>query len=378
MKVFLQSIFAQLLLNPYICYRGWQALPARKSWRIPFVLCFVIEWLLFFTGFFFHKELPDSCMLPVLFICNTWYIASLYVTLALLVLELLRLSNFWYHWFPVWIIFHWIQVKRVLFLFIFIGTVGLMIHAHQVVMHPKVKEICLTLPKGNCPRDSLTIVMMSDLHIGELVTKPLVQRYVQMSNAVHPDMVVIVGDVMDYELRFAEKGHIEEDLRKLHAALGTYVVYGNHEYRANRFAKQRWLRKTGMTLLVDSVVMPDSAFYLIGRDDYINKRRKSLHALMAGVDTTKPVIVLDHQPVAFPEMRMNHVDLGLHGHTHNGQYWPAPLLLKLVFECPYGYYRKAPTQHYISSGIGIAGAPYRIGTASEMVVLRIRFQSISS
>jgi predicted MPP superfamily phosphohydrolase len=70
---------------------------------------------------------------------------------------------------------------------------------------------------------------------------------------------------------------------------------------------------------------------------------------------------------------MNNVDLSLHGHTHNGQIWPYSLFLQLVFECPYGYYRKGNTQFFVSSGIGFAGPPYRIGTSSEIVVLHVRF-----
>ena len=198
---------------------------------------------------------------------------------------------------------------------------------------------------------------------------------VALSNAQHPDMVVLAGDIMDYESRFAENAHIEDDLKQLKAPLGVYIIYGNHEYRANRNAKYRWLQKTGGTLLIDSVVQPDSTFYLIGRDDFIHKKRKSLHSLMEGVDTGKPIIVLDHQPWSFAEMNMNGVDLGLHGHTHNGQLWPYPLLMKLVYECPYGYYKKGPTQLYLSSGIGIAGPPYRVGTVSELVVLHIRFKA---
>lgn len=374
MKVFIQSIVAQLLLNPYICLRGYQAIPAKKSWRIPYLLLFVIEWMIFFFGFIFHRVLPDEVMIPIMYICNTWYIASLYITLSLLLLELIRLSNRFFHWFPKWIVDHYKQTKFALFFAVIIGATGLMIHANRVVEYPIVKNVHITLPKGSSERDSLTIVMMSDLHIGEMIGKKLVQRYVSMANEQHPDMVVLVGDIMDYELRFAEKDRIEDDLQQLKAPLGVYIVYGNHEYRANRFAKQRWLRKTGATLLVDSVARPDSSFSLIGRDDYINKKRKPLHALMAGVDTTRPIIVLDHQPWSFAEMAMNGVDLGLHGHTHNGQFWPYPLLMKLIYECPYGYFRKGPTQFYVSSGIGIAGPPYRVGTVSELVVLHIRFE----
>ena len=96
-----------------------------------------------------------------------------------------------------------------------------------------------------------------------------------MSNAQHPDLVVLVGDIMDYESRFAEKAHIEEDLKQLKAPLGVYVVYGNHEYRADRIAKYRWLKKTGATLLIDSVARPDSSFYLIGRGTTISTRKES-------------------------------------------------------------------------------------------------------
>lgn len=113
-------------------------------------------------------------------------------------------------------------------------------------------------------------------------------------------------------------------MKQLKAPLGVYVVYGNHEYRANRIAKYRWLKKTGATLLIDSVTRPDSSFYLIGRDDHINKKRKPLHALMAGIDTTKPIIVLDHQPWSFAEMTMNGVDLGLHGIPITDSYGPTP------------------------------------------------------
>lgn len=374
MKVFLQSIVAQLLLNPYIFTRGYQALPAKKSWRIPYVLFFIVELLLFFTGYFFHKELPDDVFIPIMYICNTWYVASLYITISLLCLELIRLSQRFWKWFPKWLLKNTGKIKLGLFFLIPLAVGLLLIGGYMRVAYPIVKHVYITIPKEVPGRDSLRIVMMSDLHIGEVIGKKFVQRYVALSNEQKPDMVVLVGDIMDYESRFAEKAHAEDDLKQLQAPLGTYIVYGNHEYRANRHAKYKWLQKTGATLLVDSVVMPDSTFYLIGRDDYINKQRKTLRSLVKELDPAKPSIVLDHQPWSFAETSMNKIDLGLHGHTHNGQLWPYPLLLKAVYEKAYGYYKKGDTQYYVSSGIGIAGPPYRVGTVSELVVLHIRFE----
>ena len=374
MKVFLQSIFLQLLLTPYIGYRGYQALPPKRWLRWPFIGLLALELAIFLLGFCFVKTLPDQLLIPIYYICNTWYIASLYLTMALLCIEVLRFTHRRWPWFPQWITTHGQAVKSSLFFGIALGITALMIHANWVVNHPVVRHQYLTIPKQVEGRDSLTIVMMTDLHIGEMIGKRLVQRYVALSNAQHPDLVVWVGDWLDYESRFAEKAHIEEDLRQLAAPLGVYAVNGNHEYRANRFAKQRWIRQTGATLLIDSVVQPDSTFYLIGRDDLINRKRRGLHGLLAGIDTRKPLIVLDHQPLRFNESIMNGIDLTLCGHTHNGQFWPYPLVMKLIYECPYGYYRKASSQFYVSSGIGFAGPPYRVGTRSELVVLHLRFE----
>ncbi|MDR1096763.1 MAG: metallophosphoesterase [Tannerella sp.] len=376
MKVFLQSIFGQIIFSSYILWRGHQALPKKKKWQVPFVLALVLEILIFFTGYLFYGYLPDNIFIALMLVCNTWYIASLYITIALLVLELFRLVNKQWAWYPVFVNLYWDKTKIVLFFVMTAGITCLMIFGYRNVRYPSVQHVYTTIPKNVEGRDSLNIVMTTDWHIGEMIRKKQVQHIVRLCNEQNPDIILIVGDIIDYETRFAEKEHIEEDLQQLKAPLGVYMVLGNHEYRANRFAKLKWIEKAGITLLVDSVASPDSTFYLIGRDDYINHRnRASLKTLMQQADTLKPLIVLDHQPNRLNEIAMNHADLGLHGHTHNGQVWPYSLVLHLIYECPYGYYRKGDTQFFVSSGVGIAGPPYRIGTHSEIVALHIRFDA---
>ncbi|HML70780.1 metallophosphoesterase [Macellibacteroides fermentans] len=374
MKVFIQAIVGQLLLSSYIFIRGYQAIPPTKKWRVPFTLFFILEISLYLTGFFFRKSLPDSIFIPIMQICNTWYIASLYLTMSLLVLELIRFLNRYVPLIPQVIKKNYAKTKLILFFTITAGVTALMFKAYHTVTHPVVRHVSITLPKKGSTRDSLKIVMMSDLHIGETINRSLVHKYVALANEQKADMAVLVGDIMDYESRIAVNQKVEEELRQIHAPLGTYIVLGNHEYRANINAKHKWLLQTGGTLLIDSVAMPDSTFYLVGRDDLVNKKRKPLHSLTKDLDPDLPVIVLDHQPLAFNEMVMNKADLGLHGHTHNGQFWPYPLIMKLIFECPYGYYKKGDTQFYVSSGIGCAGPPYRVGTVSELVVLHITFR----
>jgi len=377
MRVFLQSIFGQILFSFYILWRGHQALPKKKCCQIPFVLVFVLEIAIFFTGYLFHNELPDKIFIPLMLICNTWYIATMYLSIALLILEFLRMINKRWAWFPMYVNLYWEKTKIFLFFFLTIGITVLMIFGNRNARQPNVQHVYVTIPKNVEGRDSLTIVLASDWHIGEMIGKKSVQNIVRLCNEQNADMIVITGDIIDYELRFAEREHIEEDLQQLKAPLGVYMVLGNHEYRANPFAKLRWIEKTGITLLVDSVVAPpDSSFYLVGRDDYTNRRnRASISTLMQRVDTLKPVILLDHQPNRLNEVAMNRIDLALFGHTHNGQVWPNSLFLHFIYECPYGYYRKGNTQYVVTSGVGFAGPPYRIGTHSEIVVLHIHFNS---
>ncbi|MDR0836439.1 MAG: metallophosphoesterase [Tannerella sp.] len=376
MRVFLQSIIGQIFFSAYIMWRGGQALPPKKCYRWPFSIILILEILVFFVGYLFHDYLPDDVFIPLMFVCNTWYTASLYITLLLLVLELFRIINKQWAWYPIFVNLYWEKTKFILFVLVTIGITALMIHGYNNTKYPHVQSVYVTIPKHVEGRDSLVIVMTSDWHIGEMIRKNQVQHNVALVNAQNPDMIVIVGDILDYDMRIPEKEHIEDDLRQLKAPLGVFAVLGNHEYRANRFAKLKWFEKVGLQMLIDSVYCPpDSSFYLVGRDDYVNhKNRATLTSLLQKADMSKPVILLDHQPNRLTEIAMNNIDLSLHGHTHNGQVWPYSLFLHLVFECPYGYYRKGNTQFFVSSGIGFAGSPYRIGTSSEIVVLHIQFR----
>jgi predicted MPP superfamily phosphohydrolase len=370
-KVFLASIFAQLFLNAFVIWRGLRVIPPVASRRIPFVCLFVAEILLFFTGYFFHKSLPDGMMIFILNVCGAWYIGLLYVSLALLVVEAIALSNKVWQWYPQHI---GRKVKPALPYLLPAMASALLISGYRAVTKPSVKHVYIEIAgKDAGETDSLTIVMMSDIHVGEIIRGNQVRRYVEMSNAIAPDMIVMPGDLLDYDLHRAEAENIAQEFRRFKAPLGVFAVNGNHEYRANRFAKWKWMKNAGVTLLTDTAVLINNSFYLAGRDDYINKKRAPLQAILRPINAGKPVILLDHQPVSFREASMNKIDLGLYGHTHFGQYWPYSWAMYLAYQCPYGSYRIGPSQFYVSSGLGVAGPPYRVGTKSEMVALHIRF-----
>jgi len=101
--------------------------------------------------------------------------------------------------------------------------------------------------------------------------------------------------------------------------------------------------------------------------------RENLSNIISGLDRDIPKILLDHQPVKLEEAQQNGVDLQLSGHTHNGQFWPGNLVVRRMFEVPTGYRKIGRTQYYTSSGIGLWGPKYRIGTVSEIVVFNVKY-----
>jgi hypothetical protein len=85
-----------------------------------------------------------------------------------------------------------------------------------------------------------------------------------------------------------------------------------------------------------------------------------------------PKILLDHQPGSLEESAQQGIDLHISGHTHNGQIFPYNKLVSKIYGLGYGYRQTDGTHFYVSSGLGLWGAPIRLGTQSEIAVFRIK------
>lgn len=129
-------------------------------------------------------------------------------------------------------------------------------------------------------------------------------------------------------------------------------------------------------MLRDSAVLIDSAFYIVGREDYKAPQRKPLEQILREqrVNTALPIIVLKHNPIDLNEEVCAGVDIALYGHTHRGQSFPANLITDLIFEVSHGYKKKGDTHIFVTSGLGLAGSQHRIGTQSEIVILNVKFE----
>jgi hypothetical protein len=114
---------------------------------------------------------------------------------------------------------------------------------------------------------------------------------------------------------------------------------------------------------------------IIGRDDRTNQHRKSLGKIMTenASLTSHPsfLILLDHQPYHLEQAEKQKIDFQFSGHTHHGQVWPISWITEAIYECAFGPHQRGNTQYYVSSGIGLWGGKFRIGTRSEYVVVTI-------
>ena len=377
MKIFITSLFAHVFLNLYIGWRVWYALPPKKPARVLLVLFFTLEALLYGTIFIFRDTLSEKALFIGSKICLIWLIAMVYFTIILLSLDLMRLLHRRWQIYPKWVKQRYLLTKQFLLICSTLLVSTVLYNGYRNGQSPVVKQVSLTVTKGNPVRKELKIAVASDWHIGHITRKEETQNIVRLINSQNPDLILLPGDLVDHDLHIAYRLQIDEDLRQLKAPLGVYAVMGNHEYRGWPDAKKRWFAKSHITLLIDSVASPDGTFYLIGRDDFTNeKKRKSMHELTQGIDTTKPIIVIDHQPeaVSISEVTRNKADIAFYGHTHGGQIWPHSTLVSLFSPLVYGYKKIGDTHHYVTSGVGMAGPPLRIGSRSEIVIFTVGFE----
>ncbi|HEY5935092.1 MAG TPA: metallophosphoesterase [Kofleriaceae bacterium] len=243
----------------------------------------------------------------------------------------------------------------------------------------EIVDVEITLDKLPPALDGFTIVQLSDLHVGLTIDRPFVQRVVDRTNALSPDLVALTGDLVDGKV---------EDLRDdfaplggLRAKHGVFAVTGNHEYYSgadpwiaelSRLGA-RYLRNERVTIAEDQ----GGGFELAGVDDWgasgYRGHGEDLARATAGRDIQRALVLLAHQPRQVHRAAKHGVDLQLSGHTHGGQIWPWHYIVKIqqggLLE---GRYQIGGTQLYVTRGCGYWGPPVRVLAPLEItrVILR--------
>ena len=210
--------------------------------------------------------------------------------------------------------------------------------------------------------------MLSDLHIGYHNTRAELSRWVDIINSEKPDYVLIAGDIIDMSMRPLIEERMADEFHRIKAPV--YACLGNHEFFSGESQAQQFYKDAGIHLLRDTFEVTGD-LCIIGRDDRMNFHRKAAAKIFGEADHTKYTIVMDHQPHHLEQAENAGIDFQLSGHTHRGQVWPISWITDYIYECSHGEYQRGNTRYYVSSGIGIWGGKFRIGTQSEYVVAEI-------
>lgn len=367
---FLIVILLFLAGNYYVFYRAWTAIPANTIARTLLIAFAAIVIISFFLLFVAGDYFPVSFSSLLYMIGTSWFFTFIYFLMINLLMDLVKVTRL----VPRDTLNQYTQENWLSFGLI-VGFIALLMISGYLKYRTKERvEIAVSVEKKGEKLNSLKIVALSDLHLGYGIGREELRQWVELINKEEPDIVLIAGDVIDNSLRPVNEAKMWENFKQIKSKYGIYTVMGNHEYISGASESIEFFEKAGVHLLRDSSVLIDSTFYVVGRDDRMNPNRKALSDLVENLDKTKPIILIDHQPYNLEEAENNGIDFQFSGHTHRGQIWPISLITDIMYEDSYGSLRKGNTDIYVSSGIGIWGGKFRIGTQSEYVVVNMQMQ----
>ena len=348
-----------LLAIIYVAWHVWTLLPLAGVWKSLVILVGIFCVALLFMNFGRKFDnMPLSIAQAAYEIGTSSVIVLLYLVILFLVLDLGRLVRL----VPKAFLYHNGYVSLGLFLLIFGLFLYGNLHYYNKVRVPLQLKSLKPLPR------EYKLVMLSDLHLGYHNPRRELARWVDLVNAEHPDFILIAGDIIDGSMRPLIEERMSEEFHRLNAPI--YACLGNHEFYAGHPESKQFYQDAGIHLLIDETAVIDSCIVIVGRDDRSNMRRKPIKDLMDNKNLYS--IVLDHQPYNLDRAEAAGVDFQLSGHTHRGQVWPISWITDLIYECSWGSHQRGNTRFYISSGIGIWGGKFRIGTQSEYVVATLR------
>jgi predicted MPP superfamily phosphohydrolase len=363
------------LVNIYLFYKGYKAVPALHNNRLLYAIIFFLLAVLFIVAKILESK-HSSVITDILNIIGGFWLAFmlygfLFFLLSDIILLILRI--------PGILKGENIEIYRKWsFIIISSASVLLIVGGFINAVIPVTREYNITINKSAGTVKSLRIAAVSDIHLGSIIRKRSLIKMSEMIKATKPDIVLLLGDIVDGEIGPVLRGDLLQYFTWPECTDGLYAITGNHEFIGGAGRTIPYIESKGIRVLKDEMVTLKGGIQLIGRIDrdsfrFYRKERMPLSEIMKQADTTKPVILLDHQPFHLDESVKYGVDLELSGHTHNGQMWPLNYVTAMIYELSSGYKKKGNSNFIVSSGYGLWGPRVRSGSRSEVLLINVTF-----
>jgi predicted MPP superfamily phosphohydrolase len=363
------------LVNIYIFYKGYRSLTVLQENKLLYAFTFFILAALFIAAKFLESR-HSSLITDILNIIGGFWLAFmlygfLFFLLSDIIISGLKLSG-------AISVGNILLIRKWSFIFTLSASALLITGGFINAVIPVVTRYDITINKSAGEIKELRIAAVSDIHLGSVIRKRSMKKLSGMLQQLHPDLVLLLGDIIDGEIGPVLRGDLLQYFTYPRGNDGLFAITGNHEFIGGGDRTIPYIESKGIKVLKDEVVILKGGIQLIGRIDkdsfrFFRKERLTLDSLMKDIDTTKPVILLDHQPFHLSEAAEKGVDLELSGHTHNGQMWPLNYITGKIYELSYGYLKKGNTNFIVSSGFGLWGPRVRSGSRSEVMLITVHF-----
>lgn len=244
----------------------------------------------------------------------------------------------------------------------------------QAMRPPVVRDHEVRLAGLPAERDGTLLVVVSDLHLGNLLGRTWLRHLVDRLNQMHPDLLLVVGDLVDGNVGRVEP--LRQVLQEMRAPLGVWAVTGNHEFYAGLERSVNLFEAAGFHVLRDGHSAVAPGLVLAGVDDLTARQQFKVpdqaleHAL--GNRPAGATILLSHSPLQADRAAAMGVGLMLSGHTHDGQLWPFRYLVASRYPLVAGRYEVNGMTVIVCRGTGTWGPRMRLWRPSEIVRIRLR------
>ncbi len=216
----------------------------------------------------------------------------------------------------------------------------------------------------------LKVVHLTDIHASDAVPLRFVRKIVERVNRAAPDVVVVTGDLVTEDTTYISG--IAEELGRLRARLGTYLILGNHDYWTDGARISRELDRHGVNHLRNANVVLDG-LRLVGIDDHWTGN-DDLDRAMAGVGTDEPSLLLMHSPDLIYQASDAKIGLALCGHTHGGQVrlpGYGAITVPSAYGFEQGWYVVEGSRMYVNRGLGTLPIRARFNCRPEVLHLEL-------
>jgi predicted MPP superfamily phosphohydrolase len=265
-----------------------------------------------------------------------------------------------------------IPSKTVFFISICLSLI-ICVYGYFEALNIRTERLKIETTKLPAGTDRLTIVQISDVHLGLIVRCDRLVGILDVVKAAKPDILISTGDLVDAQINHLSG--LRELLQDIKPRYGKFAITGNHEYYAGLEQAIAFTKEAGFRLLRGEVVNA-GVINIAGVDDptgeqmHIDKPEPETE-LLSGLPKNQFTLLLKHRPVVNPN-GPKLFDLQLSGHTHRGQIFPFTYVSAIAYPLNTGRFDLSNGAIlHVSRGSGTWGPPIRFLSPPEVTVIEL-------